>query len=142
MNVFRSIFRTDALLNLFSGAYAIIAPQSFMAQFVGGPLMAKAESAVPWFGALCFAVGYIQWRLLTKANREALIAFLQGFLIGDVLYIWAFSRFVMSTGVWNLSSFLSVGTTASYFVVRVYYLFLHPERILSRDEELAAAKRP
>jgi hypothetical protein len=126
--VFRRVFLFDAILNVGSGAYAIAFPAAFMGQFSSGPLPAGADAAAPLFGALCVVLGFIEWRLVTQARREALIAFMQGFLIGDVLYIASFVRFVVNDAEWTIPSILSVGTTASFGLFRSYYLS-RPERM-------------
>jgi hypothetical protein len=129
---FRGIFLFDAILNVGTGAYAIVWPRSFMGQFLAGPLPVGVEAAAPLFGALCVVLGFIEWRLVMQAKREALLAFMQGFLIGDVLYIASFVRFVGVYAEWNIPSLLSVGTTASFGLCRAYYLS-RPERMRAFD---------
>ncbi len=139
--VFRSIFLAEAMLSIGSGAFAMAAPQAFVAQFVEGPVPANIDAMAPWFGSACVLMGYLLWRLLAEGNKESLLAFLHAFLLGDVLFVWVTARFVTRYGQWNAAALGSIGLTVLLAGSRLFYLLLRPESILSKDAERQASPR-
>lgn len=121
MKPFRLLFRAEALLNFFSGAYALAAPASFANMFMpaSAPL-ANAELA-RWFGAMTIAFGFVLWRAL-DLEWPTLKTVIEAYLLGDVLYFFALIAFVGNGGAWTGASVFSTLSTIILGLARVICL--------------------
>jgi hypothetical protein len=78
---------------------------------------------VLWFAALLVVITYILARTLWSGDARALRIVLEGYLIGDVIYLIGQYLFVQAVGgAWTGSSLFGVGITIFLAAVRVVYL--------------------
>jgi hypothetical protein len=130
MRRFQIIFLAEAAINLGSGVFAILAPAAFVGQFAPRALPPQASSVAPLFGVMLAVVALIELLLVLDPQRRALIRFLIGFLLGDLLYLLVFYRFVETSGFagWTAAARAAVLLTLGCIAVRGYYL-LNPQRV-------------
>ncbi|MCC7208881.1 MAG: hypothetical protein IT323_16345 [Anaerolineae bacterium] len=121
MKPFRLLFRAEALLNFFSGGFAMLAPASFANMFMPADApLANAEMA-RWFGAMTIAFGFVLWRAL-DLEWPTLKPVIEAYLLGDVLFFFALVAFVSNGGAWTGASVFSTLSTIILGVARVICL--------------------
>jgi hypothetical protein len=129
--LFHPLFSADAGLRGAAGVYAMAVPHSFLSWFAAAPLPRLAVDLARCFGALLFALGYIEWRALRRFRRMAVIIVLQGMMLADLTFLTNFLAIPLQEARSPAPAFFTVIVTITIIVVRGYFLAIPraiPER--------------
>jgi len=130
--IVRLIFLFEGVAMLITGPLLCFAPHACLSLYeVDAPGI--AVDIVPWFGALVALMGWTETRTFGRLTR----AEVEGWLVGDLLYIYAFYLWVERYSRWNFWALVaSIAFPVLYAPIRVYWLIF-----LGGYEERAVAKR-
>ncbi len=118
----KKIFYLELLINLASIIQILFTNQDFLRSFgVTTPSPGLGESFM-WFATLLIVMTYIMARALFAHNDTALRYVLEGYLIGDVVYLGVEVAFINSIG--------GVWTPTAIFGAAITILLLIPARLI------------
>ncbi len=120
----RNVFYIEIIINLVSvGLYLFAGETGVRALGVDNP-SPLLISAFQWFAVLTFVITWILGRALTSGDERALRFVLEGYLIGDVIYLVVLFGFVDALGgVWAGGSLFALIITLLLIAARVVYLW-------------------
>ena len=105
------VFYLEGFINLFSGIYIMLAPQTALELMGVRDISPQAADLFRWFGSLCCLLGYIGlFAPVTRGNIEAL-------LLGDVLYLAVWYHFISLYAEFNLWSLLPAALLVVFLAV-------------------------
>lgn len=118
------IFYGEVLINLITVIMIFFTADVFIEGFgldAETPLLAES---LQWFASLLVVISYIMLRALMSNNDAALRFVLEGYLIGDFVYLLVLAGFVNATGTgWTASSIFALVITLILIISRVVYLW-------------------
>jgi hypothetical protein len=119
----KKVFYAEVILNAISILTIVFASDTFIKGFgitTPPPLL---REAFLWFATLLFVMTYIMARALFSGNDQALHFVLEGYLIGDLIYIVVQIMFVNAIGAgWTATSIFGVVVTIVLIIARIIYL--------------------
>lgn len=121
MRFVRGVFYFEALTNLASAAYAMLAPATFLGQFASGPIPVGAVEFGRWYGLLLVVLSLVLLSALREGTDRFLRPVIAAFLLGDALQIAVAVRLGMVAG-WSFAAHAAIWTSVFYALARIYYL--------------------
>lgn len=120
----RYVFYAEVVLNLVSIILIFFLGETFVKGFGLDPVPNYIVITFQWFAVLLIVITYIMARTLWSGDDRALRWILEGYLIGDIIYVVVQVAFVNQIGVgWTTNAIFGVGVTIVLIVVRVLYLW-------------------
>lgn len=120
----RRVFYGEVVLNLVSVILIFFFGETFVRGFGLDPVPPYIVSTFQWFAVLLIVITYILARTLVSGDERALRHVLEGYLIGDIIYVGVQVSFVNQIGAgWTGNAIFGVGVTLFLIVVRVLYLW-------------------
>lgn len=119
----KKVFYVELLLNLLSAIQIFFAGDSFVAGFGATP-NPILNLSFTWFACLILVITYIIGRALFSNNETALRYALEGYIIGDIVFIIVLIAFINAIGSgWTTMAFFSVASTSVLTIIRILYLW-------------------
>lgn len=120
----RRVFYVELLVNLASILAFMFGGAAILEQFGVAVVTPPLVEAFQWFATLLIVITYILARALFSQNDRALRYVLEGYLIGDLVYLVVLFRFVGAIGgVWTFGSVFGLAFTVFIATMRVLYLW-------------------
>jgi hypothetical protein len=123
--IVRLIFLFEGIAMLITGPILCFCPATVLSlytapqyQQMGVDAPGIAADIVPWFGALVSLMGWTESRTGGRLTR----AEVEGWLVGDLLYIYGFYLWVQRYSLWNFWTVGSIAFPVLYAPIRVYWL--------------------
>lgn len=124
MKIIRTILYIEIVVNIANIVMSFFAPASLLAQFAPEPYPPLAMEMTRWFAVLLFVITYIMWRALRSDNAQALRWVIEGYLMGDILYLVALVSLATTVGAWTFGGGVAVVFTLVFGGARIAYLWL------------------
>ena len=121
MRFVRAVFYFEALSNLGSAGFAMVAPAAFLAQFSADPVPAGAVEFGRWYAVLLIVLSLVLLAALREGSDRFLRPVIGAYLFGDVLQIAVAARLGSAVG-WTFAVHAAIWTSVFYALARVYYL--------------------
>lgn len=119
----KRVFYFELVLNTLSIIQCFFMP-SMLVEGFGAPPSPLVNSLMMWFGSIVLVITYIMGRVLLAGNDKALRVVLEGYAIGDVVYLVGLFAFIGAIGgVWTAISIFTVVITLVLLTVRIVYLW-------------------
>lgn len=120
----KAVFYGEVLINIVTIVMLYLTGDFFVESFGVAPETPLVIETFRWFGALMVVITYILAQALRSGNDGALRFVLEGYLIGDFVYMAAIAGFVNAAGTgWTASAIFAVVITIILIVSRVIYLW-------------------
>jgi hypothetical protein len=119
----KTVFYIEALLNTFAGVLCLIVPARFMSLFstaAGGEI---EHALIRLVGGMLIAVSVILIQALRVGSIEAIRPVIQGYLVGDVLFLYGLVMLAQAAGMWTIMSIVIAAVTVLLALVRIYALW-------------------
>lgn len=125
----KKVFYFELLLNLVSCVQIFFMTDAFVTGFGATPSPAL-NTSFTWFGSLIVVITYIMGRALLSGNEKALRYVLEGYLIGDLVYVVTLVMLVNAIGgVWTPIAIFSGVISLILAAVRGVYLWGHAPKV-------------
>jgi hypothetical protein len=119
----KKVFYVELLINLISIIQIFFMNGEFLRGFGAAPATGLGESFL-WFGTLLIVITYIMARALFTHDDRALRYILEGYLIGDFVYIGAEIAFINAIGgLWTPMAIAGLVITLILITARILYLW-------------------
>lgn len=125
MRIIRAILYVEIVVNIANIIANLVAPSALLDQFAPQPHPPLALEMVRWFGVLLFVITYIMWHALRSDNAQALRWVIEGYLIGDILYLAVLASLANAVGVWTAGGIIAVAVTLIFGGARIGYLWIN-----------------
>jgi hypothetical protein len=118
----KTVFYIEALLNIFAGALCLILPARFMSLFSPAAGSETEYALIRLVGGMLIAVSVILIQALRVGSIEAIRPVMQGYLVGDVLFLYGLVTLARAAGAWTIMSIVIAVITVLLALVRIYAL--------------------
>lgn len=119
----RNVFYAEIVINLISIAGFMFTGETVLRSLGASQVDPPLVEVGRWFAALTLVITYIMGRALLTRNEQALRFVLEGYLLGDFIYLIVALQFVNAIGgVWTPGMIFALGITVVLAVIRVLYL--------------------
>lgn len=124
MKLARYLFITEAIINTFSTVVFLVQPQLMLQGLIAdtSQITPLALEMLRWYGTLLLILTIILWRALLGKNEDFLRMVLQGYIFGDIIYIFAQIQLGFVAG-FVFGSYFGIGFGIAVFLARAYYLW-------------------
>ena len=129
----------EASINILQGFVSLTFPYLSLSPLAASSTTISGETAevARWFGALNFALGgVLLFRALRPFEPRALKVIIEALLVGDILYLGAFTPWAVHFGAWPGSA-APYALTAVMFVSRAVLLIYEDWRAAARVADAA-----
>ncbi|NDJ36908.1 MAG: hypothetical protein GYB64_19835 [Chloroflexi bacterium] len=117
------LFYAEVVINTISAVMVFAFGGAFLRSFNLDPALPLVSESLGWFGALLVVITVIMARALLSDNEQALRFVIEGYLIGDVVYLIVLARWLSAAGAgWSIGAAFAVGLTLVLIVGRIVYL--------------------
>jgi|GEM_PF-1202218 len=121
----KKVFYLELLINLASIVQILFANQEFVRSFGVNETVPGLGESFMWFATLLVVMTYIMARALFSNNETVLRFTLEGYLIGDIIYLVVLVAFINAVGgVWTSTAIFGAGITLILLIpARIIYLW-------------------
>lgn len=119
----KKVFYFEVGLNIIAILMMSFAPDSFLIGMgIAGPTPV-GRILLLWFVALTVALTYILGGVLWSGDERALRIVLEGYLFGDLVYLFALFQLIQALGNrWTALSAFTFGITIFFALARIVYM--------------------
>jgi hypothetical protein len=119
----KTIFYIEAAINIAAGILSLLLPARFLNLFGPAEGSAIELALIQVVGGLLIAVSVILIQALRVGSIEAIRPVIQGYLVGDVLFLYGLFTLAQAAGTWTIMSIVIAVLTVVLALVRIYALW-------------------